>query len=130
MSEPKEAKGTQVHYAGEESIIHEPTGVLLQPGVNLIADPDHARALVEDGYATEVAEEKAQTRPRAKKEPPSSKPAGGRKKGKQGGKPAPAQGAAPGEPQEAQEGTKASSEGAGSEGSGSNPESKEAGKQE
>lgn len=42
-----------VHFHGTEPIIHEPTGVLLQPGPNEIASDEHAAELLESGYASE-----------------------------------------------------------------------------
>lgn len=44
-----------VYFHGDEAIIHEPTGVLLKPGANEIADDAHAQELIESGYAHEQA---------------------------------------------------------------------------
>lgn len=54
----------QVLYEGERSIIHEPTGVLLQPGVNEIADASDAAAIIKDGTAKPV--EKSKPEPKGK----------------------------------------------------------------
>jgi hypothetical protein len=42
-----------VHFHGTEAIIHEPTGVLLQPGPNEIASDEHAELLLESGHVSE-----------------------------------------------------------------------------
>jgi hypothetical protein len=65
-----------LNYAGETSIIHEGTGVLLQPGQNKIQKDADADAIVADGLAT-LATGSAPAAPkppraRKKKTPPAS----------------------------------------------------------